>query len=70
MHTALGHNDTLVLDSVVIQNGADLPPVMADIAVPQGPSSSMQDVAHRLLSTLQVEGYRIDVIIGDSNAGI
>lgn len=68
---ARGHNDALMLNSLVTRDENHSPAILADNAVPQGAaSSSMQDVARRLLAALQAEGYGNNVTIAGSNADV
>jgi hypothetical protein len=46
------------------------PAILADNASPQRASSSMQDLAHRLLAALQAEGYGNNVIIAGNNIDV
>lgn len=50
--TTHGHNDALILDSLDARNENIPRAVLADNAEPQGASSSMQDVARRVLAAL------------------
>ena len=68
--TTRGHNDALMLNSLVARDENHSPAILVDNAVPQEASSSMQDIARRLLAALQAEGYGNNVTIASSNADV
>jgi hypothetical protein len=68
--TARAHNNALILDSLVARDENISPAILADNAGPQRASSSMQDVARRLLAALQAEGYGNNVTIKGNNADL
>lgn len=55
--TAHGHSDAPMRDSLNAEDETPLPAIVDDSAVFQGVPSSMHDMASRLLTALQAEGY-------------
>jgi len=68
--TANGHNSALMGPLAATQDENFSVAILADHARPQGASSSMQDIARRLLTALRAEGYGNNVAVAGNSTDV